>query len=139
MIELDLKVNSLDDLFESMTVWHNPLPKKGENPRQPPYEIGYFFCLTGPVGSWKSIYAVPKLALRQVIEQWCCEGKIGSIQPKEQWGGRIEGKTTNNTEYAIIANDSHMIASIRVCLLMKEQLVFNGVSVLDANLPVGEI
>lgn len=138
MIKLDLQINSLDGLFSAMQVHYNPPVEEGKTPTYP--STGYFFSLTGPIGKWKSIYAVPKPEIRATIEQWCCDARIGSIQPKEQWGGSLIGLDLSNIkEYAIIASDDCMISSIRVCLMPRDKLTFKGIDVLQSDLPLGII
>jgi len=135
MIRLDLDIKALDDVFGEMTVYVAP---PGVHREEPPgfFVRGYFAKDEKGRTLWYSIYGKPWTSWAKQIQRWCCEGKIGSLRLVEQALPFEPGRPTN---YALIATDKAMIASIRVGILPVENVTYRGLNLLRNDLPVGLI
>ncbi len=129
MQKLDLKLNTLDDLFEELEVIQSPPGRSSPSGRG--VFVRGFFSGTGSKACWNALYGRVRSEPYSLIIARCCDGQCQAIGPVRQ--------TSDPEMVALIATDGLMISSIRVALMPATSLTFHGVDILRSDLPPGKL
>lgn len=141
MIKLNIKINTLDDIFQSMEIFKSGgsadgtryTNSKGETTHRPAQV--YFKWVHVGNGPYRNHLIFGRLhpEVQQEVEKFCCEGRAAAARAVLQRNG------AEPVEYGIISTDKHGIANICIGYVAQAGMTFKGVDMLRDDLPLGPI